>query len=126
MGIHPVRWFTTNVVSKTMEMDNRMALEIEVTITVNLTIEADNPDATEEEIKAAVLTHPMPIYTMGECLRVTCNTSGPELGWTDENNSVYAYEVVNFDVDKWVLAQYTPGFLPSDTKRIEPVYGDTP
>jgi hypothetical protein len=108
-----------------MEMDNRMALEIEVTMTVNLSIEADNPDATEEEIKAAILTLPLSTFDIGECLKVTCNYGGPDLGWTDENSSVYAYGVTNVDVDKWVLAQYTPGFSPSDTERIEPVYGDS-
>lgn len=108
-----------------------MALEIEVTLTVNLSVESDNPDATEEEIKAAILTHPMSAYTMGKYIRVTCDSSGPELGWTDENSSVYAYEVANFDVDKWVLTQWEHGpqfgNISSDgIKRFEPVYGDTP
>lgn len=103
-----------------------MALEIEVTMTVNLTIEADNPDATEEEIKAAILTKPISKFDLSQYLRVECNTQvGPELGWTDEQYSVYAYEVANVHVDKWVLAEYTSGETPTE-RRFEPVYGDMP
>lgn len=77
-----------------------MAVEIEATIIVNLKIEAGDDDITTDQIVKAIHRESLENSDIESNIGVV-SRSGRDLGWVDDNTSVYSYEIANWQVDNW-------------------------